>query len=137
METERDYIMRQIHRVARDLGNLLTKDSIKEYINYDLDAKNALNDQEIDNLLLLSNLLDMIDKGIISQSQVEEELGLSMEDIHAYYHLEKPLPKDLFDKIEAFIQTYPWKKPTKKLTARKCPIRQILGSVLVGLTLFN
>lgn len=107
MEIERDYLMRQIHQLAEGLGRLLTKESIKEFINYDLDDQEALSDKEIDDLLQLSALLDAIDRYQISESNLQAQLGLTFEQVNKYYHLEHPLPDDLYHSIEEFNQKYP------------------------------
>lgn len=50
---EKDWILRQIKQIAKGLGQMLGRESIKEIVNLEISESEQLTDEELDDILLL------------------------------------------------------------------------------------
>lgn len=50
---EKDWILRQIKQIAKGLGQMLSKESIKEIVNLELSESEKLTDSELEDILLI------------------------------------------------------------------------------------
>lgn len=106
MEEERDFIMRQIKQIAKNFGSFLSKESLKEFINYDQSSQESLSDDELDQILLISSLKDAIELNQLSQNLVESETGFSAEEIEEAHNLEFIINEQQQQKINSLLGTY-------------------------------
>ncbi|MEQ7217347.1 hypothetical protein ABQD64_02750 [Vagococcus fluvialis] len=72
---EKDWILRQIKQIAKGLGQMLGRESIKEIVNLEMSESEQLSDEELDDILLL---LDVEEK--VKQPRQIEELTGTKED---------------------------------------------------------
>lgn len=69
---EKDWILRQIKQIAKGLGQMLGRESIKEIVNLEMSESEQLSDEELDDILLL---LDVEEK-VKQPKQIEELTGI-------------------------------------------------------------
>ena len=69
---EKDWILRQIKQIAKGLGQMLGRESIKEIVNLEMSESEQLSDEELDDSLLL---LDVEEK-VKQHRQIEELTGI-------------------------------------------------------------
>ncbi|MFI3804101.1 hypothetical protein [Vagococcus fluvialis] len=69
---EKDWILRQIKQIAKGLGQMLGRESIKEIVNLEMSESEQLSDEELDDILLL---LDVEEK-VKQPRQIEELTGI-------------------------------------------------------------
>ncbi|WP_251426118.1 hypothetical protein, partial [Staphylococcus aureus] len=69
---EKDWILRQIKQIAKGLGQMLGRESIKEIVNLEMSESEQLSDEELDDSLLL---LDVEEK-VKQPKQIEELTGI-------------------------------------------------------------
>lgn len=106
MEVEKDFIMRQIKQIAKNFGSFLSKESLKEFINYDQSSEESLTDQEIDQILLISSLKEAIQMNQLSEKLVESETGFSAEEIEHAHNLEFEINEKQQQKINNLLRIY-------------------------------
>ncbi|MBP2966960.1 hypothetical protein J8385_20535, partial [Acinetobacter baumannii] len=69
---EKDWILRQIKQIAKGLGQMLGKESIKEIVNLELSKSEQLTDEELDDILLLLE----VDEKVKQSRQIKELTGV-------------------------------------------------------------
>lgn len=69
---EKDWILRQIKQIAKGLGQMLGRESIKEIVNLEMSESEQLSDEELDDILLL---LDVEEK-VKQPKQIEVLTGI-------------------------------------------------------------
>lgn len=69
---EKDWILRQIKQIAKGLGQMLGRESIKEIVNLEMSESEQLTVEELDDILLL---LDVEEK-VKQAKQIEELTGI-------------------------------------------------------------
>ncbi|MGL5686213.1 MAG: hypothetical protein ACRCXQ_10515 [Vagococcus fluvialis] len=69
---EKDWILRQIKQIAKGLGQMLGRESIKEIVNLEMSESEQLSDEELDDILLL---LDVEEK-VKQPKQIEKLTGI-------------------------------------------------------------
>lgn len=106
MQEEKDYLMRQIKQIAQSLGYFLSIGSIKDLINLGADSNEHLTDQEIETILLVTQLQGTIESNDLSSKEVEAETGLNSNDIDMLDRLERELTEEESDKIISFIDKH-------------------------------
>lgn len=78
---DKDFVMRQVRQLAEGLGALLSKNSLKELINFDQSEDNAhLTDTEIESIILVVDINNKAKKWNFSDQQVADKLKISLED---------------------------------------------------------
>lgn len=107
MEEEKDFIMRQVKQVAKNLGSFLSKESLKEFLHYDLSNQESLSDREIEQILLISSLKETITMNQLSETFVESETGLSAIDIEKAHNLDFLISDTQEQKIDYLLNTFP------------------------------
>ena len=86
---DRDFIIRQVQQLAEGVGKFLGKESIKELINYDQSQKDALSDDEIETILLITNIKEIQENEELSNQEVSRELGIAENDLDNLYNSER------------------------------------------------
>lgn len=76
---EKDFIIRQIKQLAQGLGTMLNLKSVKELINYEQNATDALSDEEIENVLLITEVEERLTARGLSAEAAAGALGLTPE----------------------------------------------------------
>lgn len=104
MYEEKDWLMRQIRRSAEGLGNLLTKNSIKEILMVDQKDKQAISDEEINVIIALTDVSRKRQQQQISDDEFYVLLGISKEKwLEIDTHKKTPTDTELAA-IQAFLK---------------------------------
>lgn len=106
MEEEKDFIMRQIKQIAKNFGSFLSKESLKEFINYDQFSEESISDEELDQILLISSLKEAIEINQLSESFIELKTGFHPEEIEKAHNLEFIMNEKQQQKIISLLDTY-------------------------------
>lgn len=106
MENEKDFLMRQIKEIAKGLANFLSKETIKEFIDYDLSSQESLSDEEIETIILISSLKEVIRVNDLSESFVKSKIGFDSKEIEKIHNLEIEIEEKEYQKISNLINTY-------------------------------
>lgn len=106
METEKDFLMRQIKEMAKNLGSFLSKESIKEFIDYDRSSQESLSDKEIDQILLISSLKETIRNNQLSEDFVKSKTEFNSDEIEKAHNLEIEINDKQYQKISSLLNTY-------------------------------
>lgn len=106
MEEEKDFIMRQIKQIAKNLGSFLSKESLREFINYDQSSEESLSDEELDQILLISSLEETIRINQLSEDFVKSETGFSAAEIENAHNLEFIINDQQQQKINSLLKKY-------------------------------
>ena len=59
---EKDWILRQIKQIAKGLGQMLGRESVKEIVNLELSESEKVTDEELDDILLLLEVESQINR---------------------------------------------------------------------------
>lgn len=86
---EKDFIMRQIKQLAEGMGKFLGLESIKEIINYDQAEEDKLSDDEIETIILMTNLQEIQKEKRLSNEEISKELGIAEQDLEELYNSER------------------------------------------------
>lgn len=77
---DKDFIIRQVKQFARGLGMMLSKNSLRELINYEQSETNALSDEELESIILLADVNDKLKKEHLSEKEIAERFGMKLEE---------------------------------------------------------
>ena len=86
---DKDFVLRQVQELAEGIGKFLGKESIKELINYDQSQEDALSDEDIETILLISNIREIQQNKALSDEEISKELGLAEQDLDDLYNNER------------------------------------------------
>ena len=86
---DKDFIIRQVQQLAEGVGKFLGKESIKELINYDQTQDGALSDDDIESILLMTNIKEIQESEQLSNKEVARELNISETDLEDLYNSER------------------------------------------------
>lgn len=86
---DKDFIIRQVQQLAEGVGKFLGKESTKELINYDQSQEHALSDDDIETILLITNIKEIQESEQLSNKEVAKELGISENDLNDLYNSER------------------------------------------------
>lgn len=70
---EKDWILRQIKQIAKGLGQMLGRESVKEIINLEMSESEKLTDEELDDIFLLLE----VEEKIKTLDEIEESVGMN------------------------------------------------------------
>lgn len=73
---EKDYFMRQIKKLAEGLGSTLTLNSVKEIIMVDQSENSLLSDEEIEAIILVTQVQTKADSAALSLEQLAEKTAI-------------------------------------------------------------
>lgn len=76
MYEEKDWIMRQIKQVAKSLGNMLSKESIKEFLRFEQSDMQDISDEDIDKIISIIDVINKQKKLRLTESKLVQELGI-------------------------------------------------------------
>lgn len=77
---DKDFIIRQVKKIAEGLGSFLTLKSVKELVNYELSEDELLNDDEIEAVLLVCKVEDIQKKNKQSSEYISKKLAIEEEE---------------------------------------------------------
>lgn len=101
---EKDFIMRQVKQLAEGMGKFLGLESIKEIINYDQAEEDKLSDDEIETVILMTNLQEIQKDKRVSNEEISKELGITEQDLEELYSSERfATPVELIE-IRDFVE---------------------------------
>lgn len=101
---EKDFIMRQVKQLAEGMGKFLGLESIKEIINYDQAEEDKLSDDEIETIILMTNLQEIQKEKRLSNEEISKELGITEQDLEELYNSDRfAAPAELIE-IRDFVE---------------------------------
>lgn len=103
---DRDFIIRQVQQLAEGVGKFLGKESIKELINYDQSQKDALSDDEIETILLITNIKEIQENEELSNQEVSRELGIAENDLDNLYNSERFATSSELTALRDFVEKF-------------------------------
>ena len=77
---DKDFIIRQVKQLARGLGMLLSKDSLKEFIHYEQSEADLLGDDELDAIILLADVEAKLKREKLSEQAAAERFKMRTEE---------------------------------------------------------
>lgn len=86
---DKDFVLRQVQELAEGIGKFLGKESIKELINYDQSQEDALSDEDIETILLITTMRDIQQRKGLSDNEVLSALGMTENDVDNLYNNER------------------------------------------------
>lgn len=95
---EKDFILRQVKQIATSMGKLLSLASIKDLINYESSIDEILSDEEIECIILMSNLREIQEKEQLTDEFISKHIGI---DINALSDLENGLRSPTISELNA------------------------------------
>lgn len=103
---DRDFIIRQVQQLAEGIGKFLGKESIKELINYDQTQEGALSDDDIESILLMTNIKEIQESEQLSNKDVASELNISETDLEGLYNNERFATPSELTALREFVEKY-------------------------------
>lgn len=101
---DKDFIMRQVKQLAEGMGEFLGLESIKELINYDQSEEDMLSDDEIETIILITNVKKIQKNKKLSNEEVSKELSITEEALTSLYNAERfATPSELVE-IRHFVE---------------------------------
>lgn len=86
---DKDFIIRQVQQLAEGVGKFLGKESIKEFINYDQTQEDALSDDDIESILLMTNIKEIQERKQLTNQGISRELGITENELDKLYNSER------------------------------------------------
>ncbi|WP_159723685.1 hypothetical protein [Enterococcus sp. CSURQ0835] len=83
---DKDFIIRQVKQVARGLGMLLSKNSLKEFISYEQTEADLLRDDELEAIILLADVEAKVKKEKLSEQAAAEKFEMSVAEWESLLH---------------------------------------------------
>lgn len=77
MFEEKDWFMRQVRHVAEGLSSMVSKETIKDLLNFEQQAEQQLSDEDIEKIIL-----------VVQVNQKAHKLNLNEAELHASLNLE-------------------------------------------------
>ncbi|MEG0679859.1 MAG: hypothetical protein RR439_08475 [Carnobacterium sp.] len=101
---DKDFIMRQVKQLAEGIGKFLGLESIKELINYDQSEEDILSDDEIEGIILITDVKEIQKKKKLSNKEIAKKLEITENDLNHLYNGERfTTPSELIE-IRRFIE---------------------------------
>ena len=101
---DKDFIMRQVKQLAEGIGKFLGLKSIKELINYDQSEEDILSDDEIEGIILITDVKEIQKNKKLSNKEIAKELEMTENDLNHLYNGERfTTPSELIE-IRRFIE---------------------------------
>lgn len=75
---DKDFILRQIHQLAEGLGMMLSKNTLKELINYDQAESVKLSDDDIEGIILVVDAKQKAQALGLTEAGTAQQLGFSL-----------------------------------------------------------
>ncbi|MBM6614984.1 hypothetical protein JTF06_08780 [Desemzia sp. RIT804] len=101
---DKDFILRQVQELAEGIGKFLGKESIKELINYDQSQEDALTDEDIETILLISNIREIQQNKTLSDEEISRELGIAEKDLDDLYNNERSATSSELTALRNFVE---------------------------------
>lgn len=80
---ENDFILRQIKQIAASMGKFLSIASVKDLINYESSSEDILSDEEIECIILISNIREIQEKEKLTDEFISHVTGVEINDLSA------------------------------------------------------
>lgn len=103
---DKDFIIRQVQQLAEGIGKFLDKESIKELIHYDQSQDETLMDDEIEMILLITDVKEIQEVNKLSQKDIARELGITEMDLEKLYNHERFADSTELKAIQEFVDQY-------------------------------
>lgn len=79
MFEEKDWFMRQVRQVAEGLSSMVSKETIKDLLNFEQQPEQQLSDDEIEKIILVVQVNQKAHKLKLSESELLASLDLDAE----------------------------------------------------------
>lgn len=77
---DKDFILRQVKQLARGLGMMLSKNTLKELVNYEQSEADSLSDEDIETIILMIDVESKARRENLSEKELTEQFGMTNED---------------------------------------------------------
>lgn len=77
---DKDFILRQVKQLAQGLGMMLSKNTLKELINYEQSETAALSDEEIEAIILMTDVESKAKRENLSAKEMAEKIGMTKDE---------------------------------------------------------
>lgn len=106
MYEEKDWIMSQIKQIAKSLGNMLSKDSIKEILKFEQSDMQDISDEDIEKIISIIDITNKQKKLNLTESELVQTLGID-ETKWNEINIQNRMPDDKeYDLIKIFLYGY-------------------------------
>lgn len=104
MYEEKDWIMRQIKQVAKSLGNMLSKESIKEFLRFEQSDMQDISDEDIEKIISIIDVTNKQKKINLTESELIQKLGID-ETKWNEINSQNRIPDDKeYERIKTFLE---------------------------------
>ncbi|EGO7946532.1 hypothetical protein FEW58_000680 [Enterococcus faecalis] len=77
---DKDFILRQVKQLARGLGMMLSKNTLKELINYEQSEAASLSDKEIEAIILMTDVESKAKRDNLSAKEIAGKVGITKDE---------------------------------------------------------
>jgi hypothetical protein len=77
---DKDFILRQVKQLARGLGMMLSKNTLKELINYEQSEAASLSDEEIEAIILMTDVESKVKQENLLAKEMAEKVGMTKDE---------------------------------------------------------
>lgn len=77
---DKDFILRQVKQLARGLGMMLSKNTLKELINYEQSEAASLSDEEIEAIILMTDVGSKVKQENLSAKEMADKVGMTKDE---------------------------------------------------------
>ncbi|MGX7175306.1 hypothetical protein ACWOC3_03260 [Enterococcus saigonensis] len=77
---DKDFILRQVKQLAQGLGMMLSKNTLKELINYEQSETASLRDEEIEAIILMTDVESKAKRENLSEKELTGKVGMTKNE---------------------------------------------------------
>jgi len=103
MFEEKDFITRQIQKIAKTLGKFLGLEQVKDIIEIDQDQLDAMTDNELDTIILTAKLESIMINSGTTTNEMAEQLNIEPEELELFLSNDKVANEEELLKMKDFI----------------------------------
>lgn len=103
---DEDFIIRQVQQLAKGLGKFLGIDAIKDILQLDQDEEGQLSDEEIETIVLITNIEEIQKNRGLSLEELSDEIGLPVRELEKLYSNEKFADEEELEKMRRFVEEH-------------------------------
>lgn len=103
---ENDFILRQVKQIAAAMGKFLSLASVKELINYEGSIEEVISDEEIESIILISNVREIQENEKLTDEYISNRTGIEIKELNALENGSRPPTKSELNSIQLFVDSF-------------------------------
>lgn len=77
---DKDFILRQVKQLAQGLGMMLSKNTLKELVNYEQSEAASLSDEDIEAIILMTDVESKAKRENLSEKEIAGKVGMTKDE---------------------------------------------------------